>query len=110
MWIDQNLDIFMNTPGKIVPIEDVSSGTMDQIYLALRLAAARLIQGDTGAAETRLPLIFDDSFAMYDEQRLASALRYITEIHHGQILLFTCHTREQRILENEDVKFNLIEM
>ena len=110
MWIDQNLDIFMNTPGKIVPIEDVSSGTMDQIYLALRLAAARLIQGDTGAAEARPPLIFDDSFAMYDEQRLASALRYITEIHHGQILLFTCHTREQRILENEDVKFNLIEM
>ena len=110
MWIDQNLDIFMNTPGKIVPIEDVSSGTMDQIYLALRLAAARLIQGDSGAAEARLPLIFDDSFAMYDEQRLASALRYITEIHHGQILLFTCHTREQRILENEDVTFNLIEM
>lgn len=110
MWIDQNLDIFMNTPGKIVPIEDVSSGTMDQIYLALRLAAARLIQGDTGAVEARLPLIFDDSFAMYDEQRLASALRYITEIHHGQILLFTCHTREQRILENKDVKFNLIEM
>lgn len=151
MWIDQNLDIFMNTPGKIVPIEDVSSGTMDQIYLALRLAAARLLQGDTGAgasagsagqagagagasagvagasagaadaqtlaasgsagaAEARLPLIFDDSFAMYDEQRLASALRYITEIHHGQILLFTCHTREQRILENEDVTFNLIEM
>lgn len=110
MWIDQNLDIFMNTPGKIVPIEDVSSGTMDQIYLALRLAAARLIQGDTGAAEARLPLIFDDSFAMYDEQRLASALRYITEIHHGQILLFTCHTREQRILESENVKFNLIEM
>lgn len=153
MWIDQNLDIFMNTPGKIVPIEDVSSGTMDQIYLALRLAAARLIQGDSGAAtstnavsagasasgagqavagagasvsaagvqtstasacagavEARLPLIFDDSFAMYDEQRLASALRYITEIHHGQILLFTCHTREQRILENEDMKFNLIEM
>ena len=152
MWIDQNLDIFMNTPGKIVPIEDVSSGTMDQIYLALRLAAARLIQGDSGAgastsaagqsgvtragasasgagasagaagtqtstasgsagtAEARLPLIFDDSFAMYDEQRLASALRYITEIHHGQILLFTCHTREQHILESEDVKFNLIEM
>lgn len=154
MWIDQNLDIFMNTPGKIVPIEDVSSGTMDQIYLALRLAAARLIQGDRGAVastsgagtsasgagqtvagagasvsvagastgatgaqtstasavEARLPLIFDDSFAMYDEQRLASALRYITEIHHGQILLFTCHTREQRILENEDVNFNLIAM
>ncbi len=143
MWIDQNLDIFMNTPGKIVPIEDVSSGTMDQIYLALRLAAARLIQGDanfdTGArtqagadrsgettrtqvsatnngtiasttAETRLPLIFDDSFAMYDEQRLSSALQYITEIHHGQILLFTCHTREQRILEDAGTNYHLIQM
>ena len=75
------------------------------------LAGAAGAQTSTASAvEARLPLIFDDSFAMYDEQRLASALRYITEIHHGQILLFTCHTREQRILENEDVKFNLIEM
>ena len=152
MWIDQNLDVFMNTPGKIVPIEDVSSGTMDQIYLALRLAAARLIQGGetgttTGMAgeqaaarmdvgttdaqiatrmgagaedghtkhavqhdEARLPLIFDDSFAMYDEDRLSAALQYIMEIHQGQILLFTCHTREQRILDQKKLKYQLIKM
>ncbi len=144
MWIDQNLDVFMNTPGKIVPIEDVSSGTMDQIYLALRLAAARLIQGGetgttgasavtgvdtrtsgaptvTGAdagteggkaqlAEARLPLIFDDSFAMYDEERLTAALQYIMEIHPGQILLFTCHTREQRILDQVKARYQRIEM
>ena len=41
MSVDENLNIFMNTPTRLVPVEQVSSGTMDQIYLALRLAAAR---------------------------------------------------------------------
>ncbi|SEA35102.1 AAA domain-containing protein [Oribacterium sp. KHPX15] len=123
MWIDQNLDIFMNTPTKLVPIEDVSSGTMDQIYLALRLAASRLMQkkdvdedfpvlpvSQTDSEKSRLPLIFDDSFAMYDEKRLNSALHFIMDIHKGQILLFTCHTRERRMLKEAKDKFNVIEL
>ena len=36
MSIDQDLNIFTNTPTRLVPIEQVSSGTADQIYLALR--------------------------------------------------------------------------
>jgi uncharacterized protein YhaN len=123
MWIDQNLDIYMNTPTKLVPIEDVSSGTMDQIYLALRLAASRLMQKkepdevvsaisstQADSEKSRLPLIFDDSFAMYDEKRLNSALHFIMEIHKGQILLFTCHTRERRMLKESKDKFNFIEL
>ncbi|MFR6590366.1 MAG: hypothetical protein ACLURV_09885 [Gallintestinimicrobium sp.] len=39
MSIDE-LNVFMNTPTKLVPIDQVNGGTMDQIYLALRLAAA----------------------------------------------------------------------
>ena len=50
--------MFLNTKTKLVPLEQVSSGTMYQVYLALRLAAARLIIGDHG----EMPLIFDDSF------------------------------------------------
>ena len=71
MSIDENLNAFMNTPSKLVPLEQVSSGTMDQIYLALRLAAARLIQNE---AKEQMPLVFDDSFVLYDEDRLRSAL------------------------------------
>ena len=107
MWIDQNLDIYMNTPSKLVPIDDVSSGTMDQIYLALRLAASKLMQT---SVSDKLPLIFDDSFAMYDEQRLTSSLEFITEIHEGQILLFTCHTRERRLLDQAEHTYQLIEL
>lgn len=62
MSIDQNLNIFMNTPTRLVPIDQVSSGTMDQIYLAVRLAAAKLVISDRGT----MPLIFDDSFVLYD--------------------------------------------
>ena len=72
MSIDENLDVFMNTPSKLVPIEQVSSGTMDQIYLALRLAAAKLVQN--GRRDT-MPLIFDDSFVLYDDERLKTALK-----------------------------------
>ena len=68
--VDENLNIFMNTRTKLVPIEQVSSGTMDQIYLALRLAVARLMQGKNDP----LPLIFDDSFVQYDDERLRTAL------------------------------------
>lgn len=107
MWIDQNLDIYMNTPSKLVPIDDVSSGTMDQIYLALRLAASKLMQT---SVSDKLPLIFDDSFAMYDEQRLASSLKFITEIHKGQILLFTCHTRERRLLDAAEQSYQVIDL
>jgi len=123
MWIDQNLDIYMNTPTKLVPIEDVSSGTMDQIYLALRLAASRLMQKkdpdevvsaisstQADSEKSRLPLIFDDSFAMYDEKRLNSALHFIMDIHKGQILLFTCHTREIRMLKQAKDTFNVVEL
>ena len=48
MSIDENLNVFMNTPSRLVPIEQVSSGTMDQIYLAVRLAAAKLVQNGRG--------------------------------------------------------------
>ena len=44
MSIDENLNVFLNTKTKLVPLENVSSGTMDQVYLALRLAAAKLLQ------------------------------------------------------------------
>ena len=66
MSVDESLNVFMNTRTRLVPVEQVSSGTMDQIYLALRLAAARLIQPEGDY----MPLIFDDSFTQYDDEFL----------------------------------------
>lgn len=79
MSIDENLNVFMNTPTKLVPIDQVSSGTMDQIYLALRLAAAKLIQD----GKQEMPLIFDDSFVLYDDERLRTALKWLAASCQG---------------------------
>ena len=104
--IDENLNVFLNTKRKLVPIEQVSSGTMDQVYLALRLAAAKLLQGDGEP----FPLIFDDSFTQYDEERLRTALKWMAEAYGGQMLIFTCHKRESQILQAHEIDFNYVEI
>ncbi len=106
MSIDENLNAFLNTSRKLVPLEQVSSGTADQIYLALRLAAAKFIQ----KSQDRLPLIFDDSFVLYDDERLKTALLWLPNAYHGQIIVFTCHKREERVLRENAAPFNLIEI
>ena len=104
--IDENLKAFLNTKRKLIPLEQVSSGTADQIYLALRLAAAKFIQSN----EDRLPLIFDDSFALYDDERLMTALKWLPGAYQGQIIIFTCHKREERILREAGVEHHFIEI
>jgi len=105
MSIDENLNVFLNTKTKLVPLENVSSGTMDQVYLALRLAAAKLLTGSGG-----FPLIFDDSFTQYDDERLKTALEWLASAYGGQIIIFTCHRREAQMLRARQVEFQLIEM
>ncbi len=106
MSIDENLNVFLNTKTKLVPLENVSSGTMDQVYLALRLAAAKLFQN----GGEPLPLIFDDSFTQYDDDRLRTALKWLSESYGGQMIVFTCHRREAQMLRAHQIPFHLIEM
>ncbi len=106
MSVDQNLNIFMNTPTRLVPVEQVSSGTMDQIYLALRLAAAKLIQPEGDY----MPLIFDDSFVLYDEDRLHTALKWLKSAYPGQIIIFTCHQREMQMMTSDQIAYHLVTM
>ncbi|MBP7175927.1 MAG: AAA family ATPase [Thermoclostridium sp.] len=75
--------------------DQLSSGTMDQIYLALRLAAVRIVEikGET------LPLFLDEPFAQYDESRTKEALVLLErESKTRQILLFTCKKREVELV------------
>ena len=66
-----------------------SDGTVDQLYLALRLAVAEELTPDA-------PLVLDDALVRFDDQRLAAALTVLREISQTrQILLFTCQGREK---------------
>ncbi len=106
MSVDENLNIFMNTRTRLIPVEQVSSGTMDQIYLALRLAAAKLIQPEGDP----MPLIFDDSFVLYDEDRLRTALKWLKGAYPGQIIVFTCHQREAQMMTADQIAYHLVQM
>lgn len=104
--IDEGLNVFLNTSAKLIPLDQVSSGTMDQVYLALRLAAAKLIIGEDG----EMPLIFDDSFALYDDDRLKTSLKWLIKHFSGQIIIFTCHQREAQMLTANQISYHLVEL
>ena len=70
-----------------------SDGTVDQLYLALRLAVAEALM-------PQAPLVLDDALVRFDDRRLKAALEILEELSQNrQILLFTCQSRENRILE-----------
>ncbi|WP_367566371.1 ATP-binding protein [Lacrimispora sp.] len=106
MSVDENLNVFLNTKTKLVPLEQVSSGTMDQVYLALRLAASSLVQENT----ERMPFIFDDSFVLYDDDRLRTALKWLVNTYSDQIIIFTCHQREAQMLTANLIPYHLVEI
>lgn len=68
-----------------------SDGTADQLYLALRLAVAQELT--PGA-----PLVLDDALVRFDDSRLKEILKLLNQTG-SQVLLFTCHSREQKIME-----------
>jgi uncharacterized protein YhaN len=70
------------------PVEQMSEGTRDQLYLALRLAA---LDQQLGRAEP-LPLIVDDLFINFDDRRSAAGFEALAEIaQKTQVIFFTHH-------------------
>ena len=59
----------------------------------------------------KVPIILDESFAYYDNERLKNILIYLAkEFKDRQIIIFTCTNREKYILEQENINYNLVEM
>lgn len=74
----------------------LSKGTVDQLYLAVRLAVCDLVLD----GEDPAPLILDDALVHFDDARLSLALDLLARLgEHRQILLFTCQGRERAYLE-----------
>ena len=79
--MDEALHISVNTGERIVSIERLSRGTLEQIYFALRMAAGELF-----CKEEPFPVILDDVFGMYDEERLANILYLYGELKNSRKL------------------------
>ncbi|MHB8110482.1 MAG: AAA family ATPase [Syntrophorhabdaceae bacterium] len=73
-----------------VPVEGMSDGTRDQLYLSLRLATVEkhLVEGEP------MPFIVDDILIGFDDQRTKVGLETLADLGgKTQVLLFTHHSR-----------------
>lgn len=67
-------------------LENLSSGTIDQAYLSLRIAISKLI------CKNKVPLILDDTLVRYDLKRMENALEFFKNNEEiPQTIIFTCH-------------------
>ena len=86
---DLQLQVFSHEKGDWVTPggHELSRGTVDQLYMAVRLALLDLLYG-----EAKVPLLLDDPFVKFDADRRALAVALCKEVARDhQVLLFTCH-------------------
>lgn len=93
MMLAEDLSIHVSTEEETTmrPSQWRSDGTVDQLYLALRLAVAEELTPDA-------PLVLDDAMVRFDDTRLKTALNILTEMADTkQVILFTCQGREKKL-------------
>lgn len=100
--LDEELGLFIWENGKKIPVNQLSRGTLEQAYLAMRMAVGKILM-----QEEAMPVLLDETFSMYDDRRLSDTLRWLSE-YPGQILLFSCQKREIDILDQLSVPYHKI--
>lgn len=97
VYVDEHMDIRVVDPesGNLISIEQLSGGTVDQIYLSLRFGVADIFDH-----HQNMPLLLDDPFVQYDDSRKAEAVHLLSDISRTkQVILFTCTADEKRIMD-----------
>ena len=104
VYIDNEHNIKIKTEhGEYVNLERFSTGTIEQVNLALRLAYIDTI------SKEKLPIILDEAFAFYDDERLANIMKFLNkEYEDRQVIIFTCSNREKKIIDEENILANIV--
>lgn len=102
--IDGKLNISINSKHSLIPSGKLSKGTVEQVYMSLRLAAADII-----FSEHPMPILLDDAFAMYDNKRMGNTMRFMAT-GMQQTIMFSCHTREKVMADRLGIDYNLIKL
>lgn len=107
--IDEDMNISLlseDNKDRNIDIDSLSGGTLDQLYLSLRISLSNILSGNQN-----IPIILDDSFVQYDSNRLKKSIEMLAkESERRQVILFTCQEREIEIAKKLNVKFNLIKL
>ena len=91
--------------GEYISANLLSVGTIDQLYLSLRLSMLDEI------SKEKMPIILDEAFAYFDDERLKNILLFLNEqTKEHQVILFTCSIREKEILNQLNIPYEWIEI
>lgn len=102
--IDDKLNVSVNSKRALIAASKLSKGTIEQIYMSLRLAAADII-----FEKDKKPILLDDAFAMYDNKRMGNTMKFMSE-NMEQVIIFSCHTREKVMADKLDINYNFIKL
>lgn len=102
--IDDKMNISVHGKTSLIISNRLSKGTIEQIYMSLRLASADII-----FEKDKKPILLDDSFAMYDNKRMGNTLRYMSQ-NMEQVVLFSCHTREKLLADKLGLDYNFVRL
>ncbi len=94
-FADLQIDISASSPallarradGRLVGLDGLSSGTEDQLYLALRLAATKLRLADAPS----MPFVADDLFVNFDDARAEAGFQVLADLSHQTQILYLTH-------------------
>jgi uncharacterized protein YhaN len=103
LGVGTSLEMTARTESGLRPLEALSAGTQDAAYLSLRIALVNMLY-----RKSLPPMLYDESFARQDDERLTKLLRMI----HGQkiqSLIFTSNERDASLMRGVG-EFRLINM
>lgn len=101
--IEEDLELWVLHRDRKIPVYQLSKGTIEQIYLALRLASAKMVFEDPK------PILLDDTFMSYDNKRMITTLQFLNRLG-VQVLIFTCHSREKLVLDKMQLPYHYINL
>lgn len=103
--VSDDLELWALSAGRKIAPGALSAGAMQQLYFSFRLAVVRCLW-----PHEEMPLFFDDSFAMYDSERLDACLNWLHRNYRGQVFLFTCQDRERKTLDRLGIPYDSFEL
>ena len=80
--IDSNNNIVLERKnGEYISIDNLSIGTIEQIYLSLRLSSIN------NYTEENMPVILDETFAFFDNERLENTIKFLNNVYYHILIL-----------------------
>jgi DNA repair protein SbcC/Rad50 len=105
VMVSENYEMKVRKGEDILKDSILSNGANDQLYLALRLSFIKMI-----FKNEEVPVILDDAFVQYDDNRLNNALDLIINYDFKQLIIFTCQKREKEGFIDKKINFNYISL